>query len=139
MPVFTEIWPLCTLATQLFSSAIEQKTGMIKIWLNSIISIKSWRMCQQSHNKCVDVTHWFKKHICNCIVRQKFVLFLIFPGRGMKSCHFAVYIGGIHHECKFTPKWYKYFLVQIRCSGCWKINLSHFWCFNSSFVLVLRW
>ena len=21
-------------------------------------------MCQQSHNKCIEVTHWLKKHVC---------------------------------------------------------------------------
>ena len=31
-------------------------------------------MCQQSHNKCIEVTHWLKKHVC--ILRE----FLIFPG-----------------------------------------------------------
>ena len=40
-------------------------------------------MRQQSHNKCVEVTHWLKKHAC--ILRQ----FLIFPG-GLKSSCFAV-------------------------------------------------
>ena len=76
-------------------------------------------MCQQSHNKCVDVTHWLKKHVC--IVRQ----FSNFPGGKI----FAVLPYGGIQERKFTPvllqEWYEYFLVQIECSGCWKIILPY--------------
>ena len=38
------------------------------------------------------------------------------------------------HGCKFTPmlfqEWYEYFLVQIKCSGCWKFISSYVWCCN---------
>ena len=38
------------------------------------------------------------------------------------------------HERKFTPvlfqEWYEYFLVQIKCSGCWKVISSYVWCCN---------
>ena len=45
-------------------------------------------MHQQSHNKCVEVTHWLKKHVC--ILRK----FSIFPG-GFKSYRFAVEAGSM--------------------------------------------
>ena len=41
--------------------------------------------------------------------------------------------GGIQGR-KFTPvlfqEWYEYFLVQIKCSGCWKVISSYVWCCN---------
>ena len=79
-------------------------------------------MHQQSHNKCVEVTHWLKKYVC--ILRQ----FLIFPG----EWNLAVLLRSGIHEGKFTPalfqEWYEYFLVQIKCSGCWKVISSYVWC-----------
>ena len=36
-------------------------------------------MRQQSHNKCVEVTHWLKKHVC--ILRG----FFIFPGTAVQN------------------------------------------------------
>ena len=58
-----------------------QKVGIIKMWLNSIIS--NHECASNPIAKCVDVTHWLKKHVC--ILRQ----FSIFPG-GLKSCPFVV-------------------------------------------------
>ena len=45
-------------------------------------------MHQQSHNKCVELTHWLKKHVC--ILCE----FLIFLG-GFKSCSFAIEVGSM--------------------------------------------
>ena len=45
------------------------------------------------------------------------------------------YRGGIHGH-KFTPMLFPE-LVQIECSGCWKIILSYFWYSNSPFVLLI--
>ena len=36
-----------------------QKTEMIKLWLNSIISNHEW-----TSNAIREVTHWLKKHVC---------------------------------------------------------------------------
>ena len=117
-PLFTEIWPLSLRSH--FPMPESRNDENLTIFHN----FKS-RMRQQSYNKCVEVTHWLKKHVC--ILRQ----FSIFPGDKI----FA-------HGRKFTPvlfeEWYEYFLVQIKCSDCWKIISSYFWCSKpiSSFVLL---
>ena len=84
-------------------------------------------MDQQSHKKCVDVTHWLKIHVC--LLRQ----FSIFPG-GLKPCRFAVEAESMGVN---LPPCY-YFLVQIECSGCWKMiclifdaSLVHLSCYCS--------
>ena len=45
-------------------------------------------MHQQSHKKCVEATHWLKKHVC--VLRE----FSIFPG-GFKSYCFAIEAGSM--------------------------------------------
>ena len=51
-------------------------------------------MHQQPHNKCVEVTHWLKNHVC--ILSE----FSIFPG-GFKSYRFAVEAGSM--DVKLPP------------------------------------
>ena len=76
----------------------------------------------QSHNKRVDVTQSLVEKAClYCEAVFDF-------SGGIEILSFCG-IGRIH-ECKFTPvllqERYEYFLVQIECSGCWKIILSYF-------------
>ena len=54
-------------------------------------------MRQQFHNKCVEVNHWLKKHVC--ILRE----FLIFLG-GFKCFRFAVEAGSM--ETLHAGKWF---------------------------------
>ena len=63
-----------------------RKTEMIKL-LTKFHNFKPW-MRQPSHNKCAEVTHWLKKHVC--ILRE----FSIFPGR-FKSNRFVVEVGSM--------------------------------------------
>ena len=55
--------------------------------------------------------------------------------RGDWNLAILPYRGGIHGH-KFTPMLFQE-LVQIECSGCWKIILSYFWYSNSPFVLLI--
>ena len=77
-------------------------------------------MDQQSHKKCVDVTHWLKIHVCLLSVFD-------FSG-GIETLPFCRR-GGIHG---------RKLLVQIECSGCWKLiclifdaSLVHLSCYCS--------
>ena len=73
--------------------------------------------------------------------KNMFVLWDIFNfSRGIEILLFCS-VDGIY-EHKFTPmlfqEWYENLLVQIECSGCWKIILSCFWCSKFALLLLRR-
>ena len=95
---------------------------MIRIWLNSIISNH-----ECASNPIITVSKSLNGW------KNMFVFwgsFRFFWGNEiLPFCRRS----GIH-EPKFTPalfqEWYEYFLVQIKCSGCWKVISSYVWCCN---------